>query len=79
MSDKNPRFQDERPGPPEVRDSSGRKYLPYLRVGIMVASHNEDTVRYGVGRMAELGLDPQVHHTKSPSTYGSLFYPKCRY
>jgi len=29
------------------------------RIGIMVASHNEDTVRYGVGRMAELGLDPQ--------------------
>merc|ERR1712083_57002 len=30
------------------------------RIGIMVASHNEDTVRYGVSRMAELGLDPQV-------------------
>ena len=44
------------------------------RIDIMVASHNEDTViakriqqhdfftqvRYGVGRMAELGLDPQV-------------------
>jgi len=29
------------------------------RIGIMVASHNEDTVRYGVRRMAELGLDPQ--------------------
>merc|ERR1712106_769662 len=29
------------------------------RVGIMVASHNADTVRYGVKRMAELGLDPQ--------------------
>merc|ERR1719447_2466300 len=29
------------------------------RIGIMVASHIEDTVRYGVGRMAELGLDPQ--------------------
>jgi len=29
------------------------------KVGIMVASHNKDTVRYGVGRMAELGLDPQ--------------------
>jgi len=29
------------------------------RIGIMVASHNEDTVRYGVGRMAELDLDPQ--------------------
>merc|ERR1712200_265858 len=29
------------------------------RIGIMVASHNEDTVRYGVGRMAELELDPQ--------------------
>jgi len=29
------------------------------RIGIMVASHNEDTIRYGVGRMAELGLDPQ--------------------
>lgn len=29
------------------------------RIGIMVASHNEDTVRYGVNRMAELELDPQ--------------------
>eukprot|EP00092_Neocalanus_flemingeri_P061266 GFUD01073621.1.p1 GENE.GFUD01073621.1~~GFUD01073621.1.p1 ORF type:complete len:613 (+),score=181.51 GFUD01073621.1:117-1955(+) len=29
------------------------------KVGIMVASHNADTVRYGVGRMDELGLDPQ--------------------
>jgi len=29
------------------------------RVGIMVASHNADTVRYGVKRMAELELDPQ--------------------
>lgn len=29
------------------------------KVGIMVASHNADTVRYGVGRMAELDLDPQ--------------------
>jgi len=29
------------------------------RIGIMVASHNEDTIRYGVSRMAELGLDPQ--------------------
>jgi len=29
------------------------------RVGIMVASHNADTVRYGVKRMEELGLDPQ--------------------
>jgi len=29
------------------------------KVGIMVASHNADTVRYGVNRMAELGLDPQ--------------------
>merc|ERR1712013_67918 len=29
------------------------------KVGIMVASHNADTVRYGVKRMAELGLDPQ--------------------
>ena len=29
------------------------------KVGIMVASHNKDTVRYGVRRMAELGLDPQ--------------------
>lgn len=28
------------------------------KVGIMVASHNEDTVRYGVKRMAELDLDP---------------------
>merc|ERR1719293_257419 len=29
------------------------------RVGIMVASHNADTVRYGVKRMEELGLDLQ--------------------
>lgn len=29
------------------------------KIGIMVASHNEDTVRYGVSRMAELELDPQ--------------------
>merc|ERR1711992_383058 len=29
------------------------------KIGIMVASHNKDTVRYGVRRMAELGLDPQ--------------------
>jgi len=29
------------------------------KIGIMVASHNADTVRYGVRRMAELGLDPQ--------------------
>jgi len=29
------------------------------KVGIMVASHNADTVRYGVKRMAELELDPQ--------------------
>jgi len=29
------------------------------KIGIMVASHNEDTVRYGVKRMAELELDPQ--------------------
>jgi len=29
------------------------------KVGIMVASHNEDTIRYGVKRMAELELDPQ--------------------
>jgi proline dehydrogenase len=29
------------------------------RIGIMVASHNEDTVKYGVRRMAELNLDPQ--------------------
>jgi len=29
------------------------------KIGIMVASHNEDTVRYGVNRMAELDLDPQ--------------------
>jgi len=28
------------------------------KIGIMVASHNADTVRYGVKRMAELGLDP---------------------
>merc|ERR1712117_802469 len=29
------------------------------KIGIMVASHNADTVRYGVRRMEELGLDPQ--------------------
>merc|ERR1712154_712903 len=29
------------------------------KIGIMVASHNADTVRYGVRRMAELELDPQ--------------------
>jgi len=29
------------------------------KIGIMVASHNEDTVKYGVKRMKELGLDPQ--------------------
>ena len=29
------------------------------KVGIMVASHNADTVRYGVRRMEELDLDPQ--------------------
>lgn len=29
------------------------------KIGIMVASHNEDTVKYGIRRMAELGLDPQ--------------------
>jgi len=29
------------------------------KVGIMVASHNADTVRYGVKRMEELDLDPQ--------------------
>ena len=29
------------------------------RIGIMVASHNEDTVRYAVSRMAELGLNTQ--------------------
>merc|ERR1711950_79303 len=29
------------------------------KIGIMVASHNADTVRYGVKRMAELDLDPQ--------------------
>ena len=29
------------------------------KIGIMVASHNADTVRYGVKRMEELGLDPQ--------------------
>jgi len=29
------------------------------KIGIMVASHNADTVRYGVKRMAELELDPQ--------------------
>jgi len=29
------------------------------RIGIMVASHNENTVKYGVQRMAELNLDPQ--------------------
>jgi len=29
------------------------------KIGIMVASHNADTVRYGVARMAELELDPQ--------------------
>lgn len=28
------------------------------KIGIMVASHNADTVRYGVKRMAELDLDP---------------------
>jgi len=28
------------------------------RVGIMVASHNEDTIRHGIKKMAELGLDP---------------------
>merc|ERR1712112_174485 len=31
------------------------------RIVIMVASHNEDTVRYGVSRMAELGITPQDH------------------
>merc|ERR1712032_1139894 len=29
------------------------------KIGVMVASHNADTVRYGVKRMAELDLDPQ--------------------
>jgi proline dehydrogenase len=29
------------------------------RVGIMVASHNQDTVKFGVRRMSELDLDPQ--------------------
>merc|ERR1719402_1069150 len=29
------------------------------KIGIMVASHNADTVRYGVKRMEELDLDPQ--------------------
>jgi len=29
------------------------------KIGIMVASHNADTVRYGVKRMSELELDPQ--------------------
>jgi proline dehydrogenase len=29
------------------------------KIGIMVASHNEGTVKYGVQRMAELNLDPQ--------------------
>jgi len=29
------------------------------KIGIMVASHNEDTVKYGISRMKELGLDPQ--------------------
>jgi len=29
------------------------------KIGIMVASHNADTVRYGVKRMEELELDPQ--------------------
>jgi len=29
------------------------------KIGIMVASHNADTVRYGVKKMAELELDPQ--------------------
>jgi proline dehydrogenase len=29
------------------------------RVGIMVASHNADTVKFGVRRMSELDLDPQ--------------------
>jgi len=29
------------------------------RIGIMVASHNSDTIKFGVKRMAELDLDPQ--------------------
>jgi len=29
------------------------------KIGIMVASHNENTVKYGVQRMKELNLDPQ--------------------
>jgi len=29
------------------------------KIGIMVASHNENTVKYGVQRMKELDLDPQ--------------------
>lgn len=29
------------------------------KIGIMVASHNADTVKFGVRRMTELGLDPQ--------------------
>ena len=54
------------------------------RIDIMVASHNEDTViakrirqhdffftqvRYGVGRMAELGLDPQVKLSTSKEIF----------
>lgn len=30
----------------------------HQKVGIMVASHNEDTVRHGIKRMADLELDP---------------------
>jgi len=29
------------------------------KIGIMVASHNQDTVKFGVRRMQELNLDPQ--------------------
>ena len=29
------------------------------RVGIMVASHNEDTVRYAISRMEDLDIRPE--------------------
>lgn len=28
------------------------------KIGIMVASHNEDTVRYAIGKMKEIGIEP---------------------
>ena len=40
------------------------------RIKVMVASHNDDTIRYGIRRMAELGLDPQDRVLSFAQLYG---------